>query len=63
MKESVHWEKPNRDGIIKFKSIFKELFGSVRTGLIWLRTVTQRRFLWKRWWTSWFYKIWGLSWL
>jgi len=37
--------KPNRDGIIKFKTIFKELFGSVRIGLIWLRTVTERRLL------------------
>jgi len=37
--------KPNRDGIIKFNMIFKELFGSVRTGLIWFRTVTERRLL------------------
>jgi len=37
--------KPNQDGIIKFKSVFKELFVSVRTGLIWLRTVTERRLL------------------
>jgi hypothetical protein len=45
MKENDHWEKPDRDGIIKLKFFFIELFGSVRIGLIWLRTMTERRLL------------------
>lgn len=40
--------KSNLDGIIKFKLIFKEIFGTVRTGLILVRIVTERRLLWKR---------------
>jgi hypothetical protein len=45
MKERDHWEILTVDGIIKFKSIFKELFGRLRAGLIWLRTVTKRTVL------------------